>query len=232
MMIRLLRSIDAWDALLAALVAAALAYGIAFVPNFFTSFNLSQLAAGAAEKALLALPMVLLIIAREIDLSVASILALASVVFGMMLQGGMPLPAAISLTLLAGSGLGAFNGALVAGAGLPSLVVTLGTMALFRGIGYILLGSGSVNIFPESLTDFGIDAIPGTQVPWVVVPFLLLAPLFAIALQMTPVGKRIYAIGGNPNAARYSGIGIDRVRFWLFVVSGAVCSIAGIVLAR
>ena len=228
-MIRLFRAIEGWDLLLAGLVAATVSYGLVFVPSFFTAFNLSQLAAGVAEKALLVLPMVPLIIAREIDLSVSSTLALTSVALGLLVQAGVPLFAAIPLTLLVGAALGVFNGVLVAKVGLPSLVVTLGTMALYRGIGYMLLGAGSINIFPDSLTDFGIDTIPGSYIPWVIAPFLLLAPVFAVALQLMPVGRRIYAIGGNPNAARYSGIGIDRVRFWLFVVSGAVCAIAGIV---
>jgi rhamnose transport system permease protein len=229
MMGRLLRFVDPWDMLLIGLVALTFGYGIMFVPNFLSAFNLSQLTAGVAEKALLVLPMVLLIVAREIDLSVASMLALTSVILGLLVQSGIPISLALLLTLVAGALLGGFNGFLVAGLGLPSLVVTLGTMAMYRGIGYILLGTGSINIFPESFTDFGIDAIPGTEIPWVIVPFLVLAPLFAAALHYMPAGKRIYAIGGNPHAARYSGIGIDRVRFWLFVISGAVCAIAGMV---
>jgi rhamnose transport system permease protein len=221
--------IDPWDMLLAGLTAAVLAYGIAFVPNFFSTFNLSQLAAGVAEKALLVLPMVLLIIAREIDLSVASILALTSVVFGLLLQAGLPLPLAMLVVLMAGAVLGAVNGGLVAYLGLPSLVVTLGTMALYRGIGYIFLGTGSINIFPAALTDFGIDDVPGTAIPLVILPFLVLTPIFAAFLQFKPFGRRIYAIGGNPAAALYSGISINRMRFALFVISGVVCSIAGMV---
>jgi rhamnose transport system permease protein len=102
-------------------------------------------------------------------------------------------------------------------------------MAMFRGIGYILLGSGSVNVFPDSVTDFGIDDIPGTRVPWVIAPFLLLVPIFAAVLQLKPFGRRVYAIGGNPAAALYSGIATRRVRFILFVVSGLVCAVAGMV---
>ena len=199
------------------------------MPNFFTAFNLSQLTAGVAEKALLALPMVLLIVAREIDLSVASILALTSVVLGILLKAGVPIPAAIPLVIVIGGLLGAFNGAMVAFLGLPSLVVTLGTMAMYRGIGYILLGSGSINVFPASLTDFGIDDIPGTRIPLVITPFLILAPIFAAALQRMPFGQRIYAIGGNPPTALYSGIDVRRMRFRLFVISGMVCAIAGVV---
>jgi rhamnose transport system permease protein len=220
---------DPWSLLLAALTIGVFGYGILFVPNFFTAFNLSQLTAGVAEKALLALPMVLLIVAREIDLSVASTLALTSVVLGILLRAGVPIAAAIPLVIAIGALLGAFNGTMVAFLGLPSLVVTLGTMAMYRGIGYILLGSGSINVFPESLTDFGIDDIPGTRIPWVIVPFLILAPIFAAALQRMPFGRRIYAIGGNPPAALYSGIDVKRMRFRLFVISGMVCAIAGIV---
>lgn len=226
---KLIASVDLWDLLLLAACAAMLLYAGLFVPNFMTSFNLSQLAASASEKALLILPMALLIIAREIDLSIASVLALSSVVFGLMVQAGYPLAVAIPLTLVTGAVLGAVNGILVTGLGLQSLVVTLGTMALYRGIGYIFLGTGSVNILPPALVDFGIYNVPGTMIPWTIVPFLLLAPIFAIGLQKTAAGKRLYAIGGNPEVARYSGIDVRRTLFRLFVLSGTIAAIAGIV---
>jgi rhamnose transport system permease protein len=222
-------AIDPWNLLLAGLLLLAVSYGLFAVPSFYTAFNLSQLAASAAEKALLILPMVLLIIAREIDLSVASILALASVCFGMLVQAQLPIPVAILLTMLVGLALGAFNGWLVALFELPSLLVTLGTMALYRGLGYILLGNASVNVFPDTFIAFGNDTIAGTHIPWIILPFVVLAPLFIVALQFTPFGKRVYAAGGNPDAARYSGILVDRLRFGLFVISGAICAIAGIV---
>ena len=220
---------DSWALLLGILTLAVLAYGALLVPNFASAFNLSQLAAGMAEKALLILPMVLLIIAREIDLSVASILALSSVIFGLMLQWGVPLFATLPLVIAFGAALGAVNGALIVILGLPSLVVTLGTMALYRGIGFIILGTGSINVFPAAVTDFGIGSVPGTRIPYVIIPFLILAPLFAVWLQMKPFGRRVYAIGGNPAAALYSGLAVARTRFTLFVVTGAVCAIAGMV---
>lgn len=225
----LLSRLDPWSLLLAALTIGVFGYGIIFVPNFFTAFNLSQLTAGVAEKALLMLPMVLLIIAREIDLSVASILALTSVLLGMLLKADVPIIVAIVIVVAAGGLLGAFNGLIVTKLGLPSLVVTLGTMAMYRGIGYIFLGTGSINVFPDSLTTFGIEDVPGTRIPLVIIPFLILAPIFAMVLQSMPFGRRIYAIGGNPAAALYSGIAVDKVRFRLFVISGLVCAIAGIV---
>lgn len=226
---RLAQRLVSWESFLAVLALGLLAYAALAVPNFTSAFNLSQAAAGVSEKALLTLPLVLLIIAREIDLSVASILALTSVVLGLLVQAGTPLLLAVPLVLLAGAAAGAFNGLLVTRLDLPSLVVTLGTLAMFRGIGYILLGSESVNQFPEALTDLGIENVPGTQVPWTIVPFLVLAPLFAIVLQHTPTGRRIYALGGNPDAALYAGVRGRRLRFMLFVVSGLVCALAGIV---
>jgi rhamnose transport system permease protein len=218
-----------WDWFLAVLAIAMFAYATVFVPGFPTTFNISQAIAGMSEKALIVLPMVLLIIAREIDLSVASMLALSSVVFGVLVQAGAPLAIAIPLTLLGGALTGSLNGSLVTVFGLPSLVVTLGTLAMFRGVGYIILGTGSINQFPDAFTDFGIFNVGDTPVPWTIVPFVVLAPIFAIVLQKTATGRRIYAIGGNPDTAAYSGVRMDRIRFWLFVVSGIICAIAGIV---
>ncbi len=100
---------------------------------------------------------------------------------------------------------------------------------MFRGIGYIILGSDSVNEFPDAFTDFGINTVGNSAVPWTIVPFLVLAPIFAVVLQYSAIGRRIYAVGGSPDAARYAGVKVDRIRLSLFVVSGIVCAIASIV---
>jgi rhamnose transport system permease protein len=94
----------------------------------------------------------------------------------------------------------------------------------------MILGSASVNELPPAITDFGIRNVPGTAIPLTIVPFLALAPIFAVVLQHTAIGRRIYAIGGNPDTALYSGIKVRRIRFGLFVISGVVCAIAGMVL--
>ena len=218
-----------WETFLAILTLAVIGYAAYALPAFTSAFNISQAIAGASERALIAMPMALLIIAREIDLSVASILSLSSVVFGIAVQSGVPLPAAMVLALATGAFCGAFNGFLVTRAGLPSLVVTLGTLAMFRGIGYILLGPKSVNQFPDAFTDFGIDTIGRSVLPWTIAPFLVIAPLFFIVLQKSATGRRIYAIGGSPGTALYSGIRVARIRFLLFVVSGLVSGLAAIV---
>jgi putative multiple sugar transport system permease protein len=110
-------------------------------------------------------------------------------------------------------------------------VVTLGTLAMFRGVGYIILGSGSVNQFPDALTDLGIENVAGTAVPWTLVPFLVLAPIFAVVLQHTPTGRRIYALGGNEKAARLSGVKTQRLAFLTFVNMGVLAALAGLVFA-
>lgn len=218
-----------WDNFLGVLTVTVIGGAVAFVPNFASAFNISQAIAGFSERALIVMPMVLLIIGREIDLSVGSILALTSVIFGLFVQSGSPLWFAMVVTLAAGGACGAFNGYLVASLGLPSLVVTLGTMAVYRGIAYIFLGSGSINTFPDSFTDFGIDTVGTSIVPLTILPFLVLAPMFAVALQRMPIGRRIYAIGGSPDAARYSGIRLGRTVVSLFITSGVICAAAGIV---
>jgi rhamnose transport system permease protein len=221
--------ISGWDVFICVVTIIAVLFGLTAFENFGSAFNISQMIAGASERALLVLPMMLLLITRDIDLSVASTLALTSVVLGLLVQAGVGLGVAIALTLLAGALLGAFNGVLVTVVGLPSLVVTLGTMALFRGIGYMLLGSGSVNILPQGLLTFGFTNIPGTFLPWTIVPFLVLLPIFGVVLHRTTLGREIFAIGGSPLTALYSGIAVERIRFGLFVFSGMVCAVAGIV---
>lgn len=228
-MTRWMSRVATWESFLAVLTLGLIAYGLAAVPTFATTFNISQAIAGVSERALMVLPMALLIIAREIDLSIASTLALTSVVFGIVIQDGGSLGTAIAAALVTGALCGAFNGALVTGMGLPSLVVTLGTLAMFRGVGYIVLGPNSVNIFPDAFTDFGIDTIEDGVLPWTIVPFLVLAPLFLFALQRSKIGRRVYAIGGSPAAALYSGVRVNRIRFGLFMVTGLVSAVAGIV---
>jgi rhamnose transport system permease protein len=225
----LIERFASWDAFLAILTMATLSYAVIAVPNFATVFNISQAIAGVSERALIVLPMVLLIIAREIDLSVASMLALSSVVFGVAVQTEVPISLAILAALLTGLVGGALNGVLVTLLGLPSLIVTLGTLALFRGFGYIILGSGSVNEFPDAFTDFGIDTVGGSVLPWTIVPFLILAPIFAVLLQKGAIGRRIYAIGGSPDVARYAGVRVGRIRLALFATSGVISALAGVV---
>jgi rhamnose transport system permease protein len=179
------------------------------------------------------LPLTLLIIAREIDISVASIAGMASCAFGLLVQHGLGLFVAIAVVLVIGVAAGALNGFLVAYVGLPSLIVTLATLNLYRGVCWILLGPNSVSVFPNSFENFGYGNVakfwPLSLIPDLIVPFLVLLPIFWFVLHRTTVGRRIFAIGGNADAALYSGVKVQRIKFLLFVVSGIMSAGAGIV---
>jgi rhamnose transport system permease protein len=125
---------------------------------------------------------------------------------------------------------GAFNGIIVAYAGLPSLVVTLGTLALYRGAALIILKERGVHSFPEWYQNLGFETIGGTPVPWSSLIFVILFLAFAMFLHATHWGRALFAIGNNREAALFSGIDVKRAILGVFVASGVLCSIAAIVL--
>ncbi len=172
--------------------------------------------------------MTLIIITEEIDLSVASIVGLSSVTVGVLTQAGWPFELAGLAAIVVGVVAGAVNGFLVTVVGLPSLAVTIGTLALFRGIAVGLLGTEAVTEFPETWTDLAKANIPGTPLPLIMIPFAGLAIVFAVLLHLTPFGRSLYAIGLNKEAAQFSGIDVGRTKFVLFVMSGAVSGFAGV----
>jgi rhamnose transport system permease protein len=219
-----------WEGLLIVALAGLIVLGNALSPFFLTAGNFANLLSALMEVAIMALPMTLVIIAGEIDLSVESMAGLASSLLGFLWAAGVPLWLGIPLVLLVGVLGGLLNGLLVARGGLPSLVVTLGTLALFRGMALIVLGPDGVSDFPPAFTGFGFGYVPGTLIPWPFVIFVAMAIVLAIVLHRTWIGRQIYAIGKNPSAARYSGVRVTRVKVSLFVLSGLVSSLAGIIL--
>jgi len=132
------------------------------------------------------------------------------------------------VTLFFGVLMGLFNGLLVTRVGLPSLAVTIGTLTLYRGIAQIVLPNSSLGGFPAYLTNIGVVPISHTQIPWSIAIFAVLAVAFTVLLHATPVGRAIFAIGSNQEAAYYSGIRVKRIKLWLFVASGVFCAVAGI----
>ncbi|WP_405373708.1 MULTISPECIES: ABC transporter permease [unclassified Microbacterium] len=198
------------------------------VRNFDSPLTVTYLLRDIAPILLIALPMTLIIITEEIDLSVASIVGLSSVTTGILTQAGLPFPAAAFVAIVVGALAGIVNGFLVTVVGLPSLAVTIGTLALFRGIAVGLLGTTAITDFPEEWTDLAKANIPGTPIPVVIIPFVILALVFAVLLHFTPFGRSLYAIGLNKEAAHFSGINVARSKFLLFVMSGAVSGFAGV----
>ena len=218
-----------WEVLLVILLFATFVLGTSIAEQFLEGQNLSLASADLMEKAIMALGLTLVILAGEIDLSVASVLGLSSAIVGATVEAGVPMGGAIALALLAGALCGLFNGLLVARLGLPSLVVTLGTLALFRGLAFVVLGDEPVSEFPASFTDFGFNNVPGTLIPWPAVVFAVLAVITFFVLHRSWVGRQIYAIGNNAEAARFSGVDVDRLKVGLFVISGTLAALAGVV---
>jgi len=211
-----------------ALLAAVVLYSLVNVRNFDGPLTMTYLLLDVAPILLIALPMTLVIVTGEIDLSVASVVGLSSVLVGVLHQGGMSLPLAAVCALLAGAVCGAFNGFLVAYLGLPSLAVTIGTLALFRGLAVGLLGTTAVTDFPDRWTDLATGKIGDSSIPLIVIPFVILAVFFALLLHFTSFGRGVYDIGLNKEAAHFSGVNVERTKFLLFVLSGAVSAFAGV----
>jgi rhamnose transport system permease protein len=202
---------------------------ITTVPFFAQPYTYLTLLLNSAPILLMLLPVTLIIITGDIDLSVGSVLGFSSAIFGLMYQGGVPLPLASTLAIVAGGLVGVLNGVLVTIVGLPSLAVTIGTLALFRGIAVGLLGTRAITKFPSEVTEFvGSPLFPGSPAPIVTVAIIVLAIAFAVLLHFTPFGRGVFAIGLSPETAAFSGVRVNRTRLILFVLSGLVASATGV----
>ena len=220
-----------WETILVLLLIIVIIVNSAISPFFLDFYNLSDATFNFSEKAILALAMALLIIVRDIDLSVAAIIALASLAMGLAAQAGAPTVVLMPIGLGVGILCGAFNGALVTLFSLPSIVVTIGTMSLFRGLAQVVLGDQALTKYPASFQAIGQGYISDSApIPISFVLFLSLAALFALVLHRTTIGRRLFAMGANPTAALFSGISVNRIRFWLFVLTGLMAGIAAVLL--
>jgi rhamnose transport system permease protein len=219
-----------WESLLVLVAIGIFIANSLASPYFLNAWSLSDMTFNFTEKALIALAMALVIITGEIDLSVASIIALASTLMGLVLHtSGAPTPVLVLVGILTGLACGAFNGFLVTKLKLPSIVVTIGTMSLFRGIAYIVLGDQSFGGYPRDFAWFGQG-----YVFWVIsfelVLFLAAAVVFYVLLHHTNFGRRVFAIGNNATAAQFSGVRVDRIKFVLFCLTGLMSGITAVLL--
>ncbi|MFT4231215.1 MAG: ABC transporter permease [Leucobacter sp.] len=211
-----------------ALFVAVVIVATAALPNFGSKITMTYLLLDVFPILIIALPMTAIIVTGEIDLSVASVVGFSSVLTGVLTQAGLPFELVIALALLGGVICGFINGWLVTAIGLPSLAVTIGTLALYRGLAVGLLGTTAVTEFPGFWTSLAKAKIGSTGVPVVTILFVLLAVAFAVMLHFTRFGRGVYAIGLSSEAARFSGIDIARTKLWLFVLSGTVAALAGV----
>lgn len=224
----LLRRLATWDAAVIAATALFLLAAAQTVEHFGTARNAGHITVDLAPVLLLALVMTLIVATGEIDLSVASTVGLTGAAMGWMWNSGLPLETIMPLTVLLGALLGAVNGLFITGFGLPSLAVTIGTLALYRGLAYVVLGDTAVADWPRDFTGWTLGTIGGTGIPNIVVPMAALALVVGIVLHATPAGRAIYAAGANPVAAAYSGIAVGRLKFWLYIASGSMAGLVGV----
>lgn len=222
--------LGAWELALVVILICVCAFMGQLTPFFLDFYNLIDSTVNYSEKALIALPMALLIIARQIDVSVASIVALAAVLIGVAASVGAPTPVLVLVGLTVGTLAGAFNGLLVNVLGVHSIVVTIGTLSLYRGIATSIVGDDAFTAFPPSFFWFGQHYIGGF-VPVSFVFFVVAAVIVGVVLHTTTFGRRIFAIGTNPDATRYSGVGVDRYKLALFAATGFMCGLAAILLS-
>ncbi len=217
------------EALLAALIVLIAAAVGGYAPVFVAPANLLNMLNETAFLFMMALAQTAVILTRGIDLSVAANLALTGMLVGLVSQHNPDLPAVAFLALGAaiGAGLGLLNGALIAGLGIPPIVVTLGTLAIFRGMIVVIGGGDQVNAsemgaafaaFPK-LTFLGLSSVF-----WIAVAVALAMQVF---LTRTRAGRGLYAVGGNPEAARYCGVALEPAQRLVYAIAGAVAGLCG-----
>jgi len=220
-----------WEWLLVALIIIVVIANTRLSPYFLNARNLARTSSDFMEMGLMMLPMVFIIITGNIDLSVASNMGMSASFMGLLHNQGVNIWVAALAGLVLGTLGGMLNGFLVARIKLPSLVVTLGTYAFFRGLAYGFLGDQAARNYSSTFTYFGQGKVFGSLIPFSVVLFIIMAIIFGIILHKTTFGRSLYAIGNNEDATAYSGIPVDRIKFIVFTLSGFMSALAGLILA-
>jgi len=220
-----------WEWILVALIVAVVLLNTRLSPYFLNALNISRTSSDFMEIGIMMLPTVLIIITGNIDLSVASNMGMSASLMGLLHNLGVNIWLAALAGLALGTLGGVLNGYLVARIRLPSLVVTLGTYAFFRGIAYGFLGDQAARDYPAAFTYLGQGRLFGTLIPFSVALFIVLAILFGLLLHRTTFGRYLYALGNNENAAVFSGVPAPNLKIVLFTVSGFMSALAGLILA-
>lgn len=204
--------------------------GASMLSPFFADINyILESFTYYAEYAIVALVLTMMIISGEIDLSGAAMMALSACLFGVTYQAGFPISVAMMVSLISGAAMGAFNGLLVIRYQLPSIIVTIGTLTLFRGLAQVIAGDRSIGKFPGWF--IGIDYRYIFNIPIPVLLFVFASIILAIILGATILGRQIYQIGTSPIAAEHAGIRVKKIKMGLFIAMGVASSVAGMLTA-
>lgn len=219
-----------WETVLVLIIVVIVIGNSLLSPYFLDAVNLLDTTFNFSEKAIIALLMAFVIIAGDIDISVGSIVALSSVFMGMAAAAGADATSLVMIGMLSGLLMGSVNGFLVTRFGIPSIAVTLGTMSLFRGIAYAILGDQAYTKFPPGFDFFGQGYIGDSIIPFELILLIVLTLIAGFVLHRTAFGRKTYAIGCNLQAAKFSGVEVNRVRFTIFAATGLLSGIASVLL--
>lgn len=197
-------------------------------PYFLTKLNLLNIMSQISEIGFMAIPLTFLIISGVVDISIGSILGLSAMIMGLAYQAGIPIWPSIMLALLTGLACGALNGVLIANLRMQGIVVTIGTLVMFRGIVYVVSEGRPIGGYPDAFFYLGQGKILG--IPFNVFVLLLLFAIGYLIIRKTPFSRYIYALGNNEEAVRYSGINVIKVRFYTLLANGGLAALAGVFL--
>ena len=222
--------LTSWESILFLLFIIIVIVNSTLSPYFLDYFNIMNTTFNFMEKAIIALSMAFIILCADIDISVAGIIAVSSLFMGMAAAHGMQTVMLIVIGLGTGIIAGLLNGLIVTRFGIPAIAVTIGSMSLFRGIAYAVLGDKAYTKYPKSFSFFGQGYIGNTVIPFELVLFIILAIIFGFILHRTSFGRKVFAIGNNPTAARFSGINVNSIRLLLFMLNGLMSGIAAVLL--
>lgn len=217
-----------WETFLVVLIVAVGYWSTTLSPFFLTRVNLLDLVTPYVYVGLLAFGLTFVVVAGEIDISVCSTMAVSAVSFAEIWQHGTNVWLAAACGLVVATLLGLANGLLIGVLELPSLAVTLGTLAAYRGLAYVILEGEARSNFPPEFTKIGGGYI-GNELPNALIVLLGFALVLGLILHATRFGRYLFAIGSNREAARFSGIPVRRVRVTVFALSGLMAGFAGIV---
>jgi rhamnose transport system permease protein len=219
-----------WEWMLVLLLIGACIVNVSLSPYFLNVHNLFDMTFNFMERSVIALMMAFVIIMGDIDLSVASNLAMTATLLGVLFRSGVSVWLAAPIVLVVGALAGMVNGLVITRFKLPALAATLGTYVLYRGIAWVILADQGVTGYPSSFTYIGQGYIPGTPIPVPLVIFTILAIPLGLVLHKTTFGRFVYAIGSNKEACRYSGVKIDRIKVIVFTISGLLSALAGVMM--
>lgn len=229
-MARVIERLKSWEGLLLVLLVIVVLFNAVQSPVYLSVGNIVNLFQLSIEKIIVALVMTFIIINGEIDLSVASMMGLAACVVAWLYKAGTPMQLAIMAALAVGLIGGAFNGFWIARAGLPSLAVTLATLIMFRGLGSVLLEDRSIGEFPAWFNTIGQQPVLGPVTVSILI-FVIGLVLAIVILQYSGFGRYVFVIGNSKEVARYSGVQVRRIKMIVYIASGFVSAVAGILLA-